>query len=265
MAQDLLYIVKIVKNRKKIVDGNSKKKHDYHKLGETQFLLASQKVSGHNLEVAYFMKMKSCVVVCMTVVVVFGSSITSVRADDLYQPPWTRDDPNTTYQNWTFGTIDNPAAPDDFFNPNGDPTATINGGTWAFFYDDHVGVWTLAATNSIDLYIPNTPLDTTRTKDVWTQITWESSGGSPVVTVNGIVSSLLFSVSAGYGSWMQSVFETTLPFNPAAEDVVVTGTMSVGEVVIDTQCIPEPSSLALLAAGSIGLLSCASRKRRLAA
>jgi hypothetical protein len=213
-----------------------------------------------------FMKMKSCILVCMTVAVVFGCSVASVRADDLYQPPWERGDTNTTYQSWTFGTIDNPAAPDTVFNLYGAPTATINGGTWASFYDNHVGVWTLGSTNSIDLYIPNTPADPTRTKDVWTQITWQSSlGGSPVVTVNGIVSTLEFSVLAGNGSWMQSVFMATLPFNPAAEDVVVTGTMAVGEVVIDTQCIPEPSSLALLAMGAISLLSYASRKRRLAA
>jgi hypothetical protein len=40
-----------------------------------------------------------------------------------------------------------------------------------------------------------------------------------------------------------------------------TGTINVGEIVIDT--IPEPSSLALLAVGAIGLY--ASRKRSLAA
>jgi hypothetical protein len=97
---------------------------------------------------------------------------------------------------------------------------------------------------------------------VWTQITWQSDlGGSPVVTVDGIVSTLQFTAPVGNGDWSQSVFETTLPFNPAAEQVIVTGIMDVGQVVIDTQCIPEPSSLALLAIGAISLLSYASRKR----
>jgi hypothetical protein len=74
----------------------------------------------------------------------------------------------------------------------------------------------------------------------------------------------------GNGNWQQNVYETRLPFNPAAADVVISGalpatTFNVGQVVIDTQCIPKPSSLALSAVGAIGLLTYASRKRRLAA
>jgi len=56
-----------------------------------------------------------------------------------------------------------------------------------------------------------------------------------------------------------------LTYNPQYEDVIITGSYNLGEVVVDTICIPEPSSLALLAMGSISLLLYASRKRRLAA
>jgi hypothetical protein len=56
-----------------------------------------------------------------------------------------------------------------------------------------------------------------------------------------------------------------LAFNPQYEDVIITGSYYVGEVVVDTICIPEPSSLALLAVGAISLLPYAWRKRRLAA
>ena len=70
------------------------------------------------------------------------------------------------------------------------------------------------------------------------------------------------------GGWIASAYEFVLPHNPAAESVVITGslpgtTFDLGEVMIDTICIPEPSSLALLAVGALSLLY-ASRKRRAA-
>jgi len=105
------------------------------------------------------MKMKQYILGCMTVAVVFGCSVASVKADDIYPPAWTRGMTNTTYQEWNFGTSANPAAPGVAYNPNGTPTATITGGIWSFIYDNHVGVWTLGASDSIDLSIPNTPLE----------------------------------------------------------------------------------------------------------
>jgi PEP-CTERM motif len=216
------------------------------------------------------MKMKQYILGCMTVAVLFGSSVASVKADDLYPPPWQRGQPNTTYQSWDFGTAANPVVADaPYFNPNGTPTATINGASavWSPYYDNHVGVWTLGAGDSIDFFIPNTPADNTRTKDIWTQITWQTdNNGSPVVTVDGVASTLEFSVPVGTGRWTQNVYLTTLQFNPSQEDVVVSGslpgtTFDLGQAVIDTECVPEPSSLALLALGGISLLSYASRKR----
>ena len=204
----------------------------------------------------------------MTVAVVFGYSVASVKADDLYPPPWGRTGAhNTTYQIWDFGTSANPVNADTAFNPNGTPTATINGGTWSAFYDNHVGVWTLGAGDSIDFFIPNTPADNTRTKNIWTQVTWQpDNNGSPVIMVDGVASTLQFSVPVGNGGWLQNVYLTTLQFNPSQEDVVISGslpgtTFDLGQAVIDTECVPEPSSLALLALGGISLLSYASRKR----
>jgi len=225
--------------------------------------------SSHNSE--SIMKMKQCILGCMTVAVVLGCSVASVKADDIYQPPWQRGSANTTFESWNFGTAANPSGPDMSFNPYGTPAATISGGTWSQFYDNHFGVWTLGSGGSIDFFIPNTPVEPTRNKVVWTQLTWQpDNNGLPVVTVAGVVSQLVLSAPVGIGGWVQSVYETTLPFNPAAEDVVISGalpgtTLDVGQVVIDTICIPEPSSLALLGMGAVSLLLYASRKRRLAA
>lgn len=213
------------------------------------------------------MKMKTCILGCMTVAVVFGSSVASVKADDLYPPPWTRGGPGTTYQAWDFATITDPVNADTFYNPYGTPTATINGGSWSYFYDNHIGIWTLGSKDSIDFYIPNTPLNFDTYKEVWTQVTWQPDlGPAPVVTVDygdeeSVVSTLQFTVPAGSGNWDQSVYLAFLPINPSSENVIVTEVGDVGQVVIDTICVPEPSSLALLALGGISLLSYASRKR----
>jgi hypothetical protein len=205
----------------------------------------------------------------MTVAVVFGGSVASVRAVDIRPPPWTRGSANTTYQSWSFSTSASPLGPDlGVFNPYGTPAATITGGSWLSIYDNRFGLWNLDSSSSMDFRIPNTPADPTRQKNVWTQITWQDNGATPVVTVDGYASLLVTNVQVGTGSWFDSVYETTLPYNPAAEDVIISaagGTIHVDQVVIDTICIPEPSSLALLAMGVISLLPYASRKRRLAA
>jgi hypothetical protein len=207
------------------------------------------------------MKMKRSILTCLTVAVVFGGSLASVKADDIYPPPWQRGSAGTTFQEWTFPTSVNPAPAEGFYNPYGTAVATVTGGTWQQFYDNHVGVWTLGSNGRIDVGVPNTPYDPTRHKLVWTQITWQPDfGAQPIVTVDGNAATLVLSTPVGNGLWFQNVYEYYIPFNPNFEVVSITGAIDVGQIVIDTQCIPEPSSLALLGIGALGLLY-ASRKR----
>jgi hypothetical protein len=207
--------------------------------------------------------------VCMAVVAVCGSSVAPVWADDIYQPPWLRFQPNTTYQDWTFSTPANPSPPDvNFYNPNGMPQSTITGtgNTWLPNYDQHTGVWRLAGANSsMDLYIPNTPRDNARYKDVQTQITWDpdyQNEPAPLVMVNGIPSAPVFTAPVGIGNWMQSVYQTRLAYNPQSEDIIVTGSYALGQVVVDTQCVPEPSTLVLLTMGAFGLAAFVWRRKQ---
>ena len=196
----------------------------------------------------------------MTVAVVFGGSMALVRADDIYPPPWLRGQPYTTYQDWTFTTSANPAAPDSgVFNPYGNPTATIYHASWSDSYDSHVGVWNFDwGTNALTLNIPNAPSDPTRQKELWVQITFQSDyGGAPRVSANGAGLTLVQSTPVGTGSWLQNVYEVLLPTNPSSEQVLVMlpfSPMRVGEVVIDTICIPEASSLALFGLGAAALV-----------
>jgi hypothetical protein len=207
--------------------------------------------------------MKRYILACLTVAVVFGCSLASVKADDIYQPPWLRGQPRTTFQEWTFATANNPIPAEGLYNPYGIPTAVITGGSWQLFYDNHVGVWTLGASDRMDFGIPNAPYDPERWKDVWIQVTWQPDlGAQPIVAVDGNAATWLLTAPVGNGGWFQSVYEYVFPnYNPDFEFVSISGTIDVGQVVIDTICVPEPSSLGLLAMGALGLLY-ASRKRR---
>ena len=128
--------------------------------------------------------------------------------------------------------------------------------------------------------IPNSP--SAGTKTVWLQLTWYSTNTVPEVAENDNIGgysnmqlvdriSLEPLYGSSYTDWYQDVWEIQLPYNPPEETMTIwEGGMygpaiAVGEVVVDTQCVPEPSTLVLLGIGAISLLAYAWQRRRRAA
>jgi hypothetical protein len=204
--------------------------------------------------------MRRWILVCLFVTIAYGSSGALTLADDILPPPWTRGDPRTTYQDWTFGTDANPVTPDvGIANPYGIPVATITNGSWAQYFDNHVGVWDLGSNSSIDIVIPNAPDEPQWNKQLWTQMTWQ--GDLPSFMVEGVAGQLVETDVLPGTNWSHSTWLTILPNNPPRETMHITGTTHLGEVVVDTQCVPEPSVLALLAMGACSLAAFVWRRR----
>ena len=66
----------------------------------------------------------------------------------------------------------------------------------------------------------------------------------------------------GDGNWYLSTYEIRLSPNPSTETINIGGAIMVDELVIDTQCVPEPSSLLVVGGSLLGLAGYAFKKRR---
>jgi hypothetical protein len=189
----------------------------------------------------------------------FAIAPAAVLADDLYPPPW-RGMPGTTSQTWEFYT-DNPTPPPDIqFNPYGASAAHVWPGTgqaWWPQWGGRPGVWPLSGTS--EFYIPNNPVQNDY-KDIWIQITWakQAFASTPILSSTpGGTLQLLHQVDIGPtgepppagANWWHSSYNIRIYPNPNFETIRIDGTIMLDEVVIDTICVPEPSSLASLAMG----------------
>lgn len=196
-------------------------------------------------------------------------------ADDLTPPPW-RGQPGSTFQEWTFATNANPAAPTIDQNGYGDPVATIDfqppyGTGWKDtlpgVYGSKQGWWDIA-TGSIVLSIPNTGLTGPGTyKEIWIQLTyWRDINDAPSVLVDlpGAVQTFgndpdqLIELGPVGGGWYYDLTKWRVEPNPLEEVIVITGAPFMGsqidQIVVDTICVPEPASLAGLACLAVVLL-----------
>ena len=197
-------------------------------------------------------------------------SMTAVKADDLYPPPW-RGQSGTTFEEWQFSTP-NPITPPEpgYVNPWGVPSAHAYPGTGQYWVDSwggHQGMWPLSGT--VEITIPNRP-EPYPYKDIWVQLTWakQVSSSTPVVwdllhNVQGTIIHNVVLGPTGYPApndlWYHTTFKIHLEPNPASEIVKIDGTLVLDQVVIDTICAPEPTTIGLLGIGAMLVLRRRSR------
>lgn len=178
-------------------------------------------------------------------------------ADDLNPPPW-RGQPRTTWAQWEYYTPNPAPLPDLGWNPYGQPWSQVTPGPnqgWLPDYNNRSGVWQLSG--NIEIQIANNPQPLPY-KDIWIQLTWtpQITGQVPLVGAwsTGSTSVDMGNTTMALGSgWNHSTYHYQLFPNPIMEYISISGEINVDELVIDTWCVPEPTSLSLLALGVFGL------------
>jgi len=200
---------------------------------------------------------------------VFAFCAASAFADDINPPPWQRGAPGTTYAQWEFLTPDPIAMPDLVNNPFGVSPAQVTPGllqNWWPIWGGKEGVWPLSGT--IRVPIQNSPIPNPY-KDIWIQITWAQQAVNVFPVVTELTKSLTADLvgdsiigghneGVGDGLWHHSTYHIRMFPNPIFEEILIEGAIMVDELVIDTQCVPEPSSILVLA----GLVGFVIRRRK---
>ncbi len=206
----------------------------------------------------------------LAVTIVFGSAALaapSYISDGLMT--WERGAPGSTWQDWTFGTGQNPATPEDYYNPYGTPDATFTGTDtpagqpysvefgWESEWRNRDGVWagdTLAA----DFYVPNSG-GTDLPKIIWFEMEYQAAlvTMDPEVIVAGDydVSRFHYEIISDYDDdWRTMVIGWRVNPAPYEENIEfeLWGTGGfVSSVSIDTIVVPAPAALPLAGIGLI--------------
>ncbi len=187
----------------------------------------------------------------------------SAQGELIWDPPWVENpgDPQwiggvTTHQRWEFA--ENPGYPVAMDNPFGQPYVEL----WSATYPDivigpdgatEIPTWHIDQDGgSLTIYVPNNPLPNAR-KVIFIQLTSDKGAmlGSPISSPGGSVSYPKPAIKHGSTSWYTYTAQIDIPFNPPEEYITYTfpESTNISEVVVDTICVPEPTTLGLLLFG----------------
>ena len=214
--------------------------------------------------------------------------VVPAAADDVWPPSW-RGEWSTTFQYWEFEADDTGQTPGGM-PPDGPGTLVEGmpgepylqpgylGGThlkvypnpdqWiSSHYTGRTGIWELSG--NIDVTVKN-HLTENPYKWVYVQITWRPEDDFPTATpyinnmnpvpVNAADMPKVTNEKDWGDGWKTTLFEWYLRPNPDLEEFTINGSILVDQLVVDTWCVPEPSTLAMLL--SVSLVALGWRRRR---
>ncbi|MCX7426618.1 MAG: PEP-CTERM sorting domain-containing protein, partial [Planctomycetia bacterium] len=239
----------------------------------------------HRLRVFYHQK-RGCGMKCVFSLLVVLCLSAGMASADYYGPPGWDSNPYFTHQSWSLSRglplgAANGADP-GYINPAGMPLATRLAGTWLNDLGmGRQGGWSFAAGTTgllASISVPNIP-DPDLRKELWFQATIKTNDigdlglGIDVYDDQGNPFSLSpanlvidpFAVDGG-ATWAHVTGLYSIAPQPIWESVVLTGALGPNEYLIidqidvDTRCVPEPSTVAMLLGG--GLLAVLRWRRR---
>jgi hypothetical protein len=231
--------------------------------------LANKEFVGEN-------KMKRLLIISLCVLFVAGTAV----AEDL-QPPWWRGQWSTTSQVWEFNyeilpetqvLPDGPApggqppleSTDLYWYPGPEPWDEWMAEDMPYEYapEQWVGRGVVPLSGVLDVLVDNHDPNPENEKWIWLQITWrpQDEGEEPEfwyldpepVEPPMLVEEIFLGPDDPLG-WRESTYAWELDHNPPDEIISIGGTINVDELVIDTWCVPEPTTIALLGLGSLVL------------
>jgi len=186
-------------------------------------------------------------------------------------PSW-RGLPGTTSQVWQFDFPMTPGATYPY-SPDGPAAGGLSPlpGTklhwligsspqnhWLTDDTGHYGVVPLSG--SLDILVDNYDQNPNNIKLIRLQLTWrpqDQTNGEPLFTYFDPLPTqlpvLIDEIPLNL-NWRQSTYAWQLDWNPPQERIIIGGTINVDELVIDTWCVPEPTTVCLLGLGALSLI-----------